>query len=77
MIAIESAWDRFSASLEKAKSLDDIIREHRMLHSELASITFGSQNKKSLRDSLMNVFKTIEKFKTTSVQIESEYKNFS
>ena len=48
-----------------------------MLHSELASITFGSQNKKSLRDSLMNVFKTIEKFKTTSVQIESEYKNFS
>lgn len=34
-----------------------------MLHLELASITFSSMNKKNLRDSLMNVFKSIEQFK--------------
>lgn len=63
MIAIESAWNKFSNSYEKSQSLDEMIQEHRLLHNELSSITFASSNKKILRESLMNVFKAIEQFK--------------
>ena len=59
MIAIESAWDKFSLSLEKSQSLDEIIKEHRNLHMELAGITFSSLNKKNLRESLLYIFKSI------------------
>mgnify|MGYP000911714458 FL=1 len=69
MIAIESAWNKFSLSLEKSSSLDEIIKQHRALHVELAGITFSSLNKKNLRDSLLNVFKSIEQFRTLEIKV--------
>lgn len=56
--------------------MDEIIKLHRTLHVELAGITFSSLNKKNLRDSLLNVFKSIEQFKTLEQKLLNEYSDF-